>query len=376
MFRVEFFPAQQGDAVWIEYGAPGAVHRILIDAGTPATAPLVRQRIEDLALSERRFDLLVVTHVDTDHIGGVLKLLSKLPSGVQFDDVWFNAWPQIRTARSSKLGPIDGEILTTALQKLRWPWNKSFDGAAVMVPKAGAPPERTLRGGMKLTVLSPGGPQLAKLRAKWKHVVHDAGLDPKDKDRWKNLLAQAARKGVKSSILGEPNVAALARSRFVQDTAEANGSTIALLAEFDGKSVVLAGDAYPTVLLDALGRVFKARGVRKLKVDAFKIPHHGSSGNVSNELLAAVPAQRYVFSTSGAVFGHPDDEAVARVIATSVAWKKALHFNYTAATIAKNYKKKKKRNLPDWGKTQLTRANDYEVTFPSSDSAGIVIDLS
>jgi beta-lactamase superfamily II metal-dependent hydrolase len=375
MFRVEFFPAQQGDAIWIEYGVPGALHRVLIDAGTPATAPLIRQRIESLDRSDRRFDLLVITHVDTDHIGGVLKLLSKLPSGVKFDDVWFNAWPQIRNARSSKLGPIDGEILTTALEKLKWPWNKHFGGAAVMLPKAGAPPERTLRGGMKLTVLSPGEPQLARLRAKWKRVIHDAGLDPKDKDRWKNLLAQAARKGVRSSILGEPNVKKLARSKFVQDTAEANGSSIALLAEFKGKSVLLAGDAFPTVLLDAVDRLCQARGVSKLKVDAFKLPHHGSGGNVSNELLAVLPSLRYVFSTSGAVFAHPDDEAVARVIAAATAKKKTLHFNYTEGTIAKNYEKKRKRNLPSWSTAKLRGEHKYDAKFPTSDSDGVVIDV-
>jgi len=117
MFKIEFFPAQQGDALWIEYGTPAAVHRVVIDAGTPATGPLVRKRIETLAPAERRFDLLVITHVDTDHIGGVLKLLSDLPAGVQFDDVWFNGWPQIRDAHSSKLGPVDGEILSAALEQ-------------------------------------------------------------------------------------------------------------------------------------------------------------------------------------------------------------------------------------------------------------------
>src|SRR5262249_33296513 len=182
------------------------------------------------------------------------KLLSDLPSSTQFDDVWFNGWPQIRAARSSKLGPVDGEILTAALEKQKLPWNKCFNGAAVVVPKSGTPPQRTRRGGMKLTVLSPGEPQLAELRAEWKSVIQDAGLDPKNKDRWKKLLAAAARKGVKSSILGEPNVKMLARSRFDPDTAPANGSTIALLAEFNGKGVLLSGDAYAPVLVDALDR--------------------------------------------------------------------------------------------------------------------------
>jgi beta-lactamase superfamily II metal-dependent hydrolase len=375
MFKIEFFPAQQGDAIWIKYGARGAAHRLLIDAGTPATAPLIRKRIEKLPAGDRCFDLLVITHVDTDHIGGVLKLLSDLPSGTQFDDVWFNGWPQIRAARSSKLGPVDGEILASALEKWKFPWNKCFNGAAVVVPDHGTLPEKILRGGMKLTVLSPGEPQLAKLRANWKSVVQGAGLDPKNKERWKKLLAAAARKGVKSSILGEPTVRMLARSRFDPDTAPANGSTIAMLAEFGGKSVLLSGDAYAPVLVDALVRLRQARGLTKLKADVFKMPHHGSSGNANSELLAALPAARYIFSSSGAVFGHPDDEAVARVIANPTGSRKTLYFNYTADTIAKNYKKKKKRNQPDWGKAQLRREYNYDVRFPSNDGEGIEIEV-
>jgi beta-lactamase superfamily II metal-dependent hydrolase len=129
------------------------------------------------------------------------------------------------------------------------------------------------------------------------------------------------------------------------------------------------------VLVDALARLRRARSIVKLKVDAFKLPHHGSSGNVNSELLATLPSARYVFSTSGAVFGHPDDEAVARVIATATGSRKMLHFNYIAATIAKNYKKKKKRNQPDWNKAQLKREYDYDVQFPSSDSDGITIEV-
>jgi hypothetical protein len=167
----------------------------------------------------------------------------------------------------------------------------------------------------------------------------------------------------------------LARSKLDPDTVPANGSTIALLAEFDGKGVLLSGDAYAPVLVDALARLRRARGIVKLKVDAFKLPHHGSGGNVSSELLAMLPSTKYVFSTSGAVFGHPDDEAVARVIATATGSRKTLYFNYTAATIARNYRKKRKRNQPDWSKAEQKREYDYDVRFPFSDSDGIAMEV-
>lgn len=374
MFKIECLPAQQGDAIWIEYGTTGAVHRVLIDGGTPATAPFVRQKIESLAPAERRLDLMVITHVDTDHIGGILKLLSNLPSGVQVDDVWFNAWPQIRNAKSSQLGPVDGEILSTALGKLKWSWNAHFDGQAVMVTSKGKPPRRRLRGGMTMTVLSPGPDQLAKLRTEWISVIQEAGLDPKNKDRWKKLLAAAAHRGVGSSILGTPKIETLAKAKFNPDKAAANGSTIALLAEFDQKSALLGGDSHAPVLLDAIGRLGRTPAGGKLEVDLFKVSHHGSAANVSSELLSAFSSPRYVFSTSGAGFGHPDGETVARIMTLRSRATKTLFFNYTEGTITKNYEKKKGR-APEWISGRIAREHGCVLQFPQDDTHGLVIEL-
>ena len=42
MFSIEMLPAQQGDALWIEYGSAAKPHRILVDGGTPPTVEQVR----------------------------------------------------------------------------------------------------------------------------------------------------------------------------------------------------------------------------------------------------------------------------------------------------------------------------------------------
>ena len=51
-----------------------------------------------------------------------------------------------------------------------------------------------------------------------------------------------------------------------------------------------------------------------LQVDAFKLSHHGSQGNITSELFACVQARHHVVSTNGANFGHPEDTAIARAI--------------------------------------------------------------
>lgn len=376
MLKVEMLAAQQGDAVWIEYGTRTSVHRVLMDAGTPASAAVIRDRIARLPESQRRFDLLVVTHIDTDHIGGVLKLLAERPPGLTFDDVWFNGWEHIKRAGGSRLGPIDGEIMSTFLSRLGWPWNAGFDGGPVMVPREGPPPQKRLRGGLRLTVLSPFERQLSRLRTSWRSVVQAAGLDPLDPERWARLLEKIARKGLRSSLLGARlDVNALARSVFQSDTAVANGSTIALLAEFEGKSCLISGDAFAPVLVEGIGRLLHERGQSRLSVDAFKVPHHGSRFNVSNDLLKSVVSPEYLFSTSGAIFGHPDDEAIGRVLATAARSTRTLHFNYPAATLKANYAKIKKRAAPDWNQPRLKQQFRYQTRYAATDVGGLTLEL-
>ena len=48
---------------------------ILIDAGTSGAYPALEKKLRSLPQAKRVFELLVVTHIDIDHIGGVLPLL-------------------------------------------------------------------------------------------------------------------------------------------------------------------------------------------------------------------------------------------------------------------------------------------------------------
>ena len=52
----------------------------------------------------------------------------------------------------------------------------------------------------------------------------------------------------------------------------------------------------------------------KLKVDIVKVSHHGSKDNTSNELLELIECNKFLISTDGKQHGHPDKEALARII--------------------------------------------------------------
>jgi beta-lactamase superfamily II metal-dependent hydrolase len=358
-------PAQHGDALWIEYGNPDAPRRILVDGGTSPTAAIVRGRIAALAPADRRFELLIVTHIDTDHVGGILRLLAE-DAGAEFGEVWFNAWRHLQAVpETSRLGPVDGEILSALLDRSGWPWNAAFDGGPVMVPADGPLPCHVLPGGMRLTLLSPGPEQLLALKHAWTEVVQEAGLDPADPGRTMGRLEElAARKGARLDRLGagDIDVEGLSEAVFDPDRAVANGSTIAVLAEYEGASIILGGDAFPEVIESNIARLLRERGTRKLTVDACKVPHHGSRHNASDDLLGLLSCRRYLFSTSGRIFGHPDEEAVARVILRGGSDPELL-FNYRTSQNAV------------WDDRALRDRLGYRTVYPAEGAEGLVVDL-
>ena len=359
MLRIDMLPAAQGDALWIEYGDAHSPKRILIDGGTKGSWNKgLRARIEGLPAADRHFELLIVTHIDADHIDGSLKLLQDETLGASFGDVWFNGWRHLPETLEP-LGPVAGERLTDAIVTRELPWNDAFDGEAVVIPATGALPKVELADELTITVLAPGMEQLFDLRPVWKKAVEEAGLDPGSPPVPEPVVPPAD--GLEH-LGGPPNVDALAASVFEEDTAEPNGSSIVVLLEHDGKSVLLTGDAFPSVVLTGVNRLIAERNVPKLALDKFKVPHHGSRFNLSPALLQAIDCKDHLFSSNGTQTEHPHPESVARVLAASGAGTR-LFFNYTTTF-----------NEP-WADATLQTTRGYTTQYPAAGSTGLEVSL-
>jgi len=130
VLTIEMLPAGNGDSLWIEYGRLGEVRHMLIDGGTGPTYEVLRRRFEAMPVRERRLELLVVTHIDGDHIDGALKLLGDKSLRVKYGDIWFNGWPHL--VSSDELGPVAGERLSAKIRERKLRWNKCFGGGPVI----------------------------------------------------------------------------------------------------------------------------------------------------------------------------------------------------------------------------------------------------
>jgi len=334
VFTIDLLPAARGDSLWIEYGRADDPHRILIDGGIKSTSKTLRERIEKLPPEKRRFDLLIITHIDLDHIAGVLQLLRDPPAGFAPDDVWFNGWDHLVAAEKivdeGVLGAKMGESVSARLREGGYAWNALFSGQPVAIEDDAALPTKTLRGGMNLTLLSPTVDRLRKLRPVWAEEIEAAGLVPGEAGEDLEGIGHPGEIADDGILGASIDIAELADGPFKADTSQANGSSIAVLAEFEGKRCLFAGDAFASDLATSVKRVIEAEGDGdSLEIGALKLSHHGGRKNTSPALLRALRCTRYLFSTDGSVYKHPHAESVARVVVHGArAGRPQLLFNY------------------------------------------------
>ena len=321
MFAVEMLPGGHGDALVVEYGTKIEPRQLLIDVGTFHAWDGVRQEL--IRRRRDRYEVFVVTHVDEDHIGGAIALLDDPDLKHRIDHVWFNGFVHCERG-GNVLGPVNGEQLTNRIVGGRFRWNQGFTpkidniGGPVVVPGTGDLPRIDLPGNARVVLLSPTGPKLKTMAKTWKeavtkaHIVAGAGdaghtKSPKPRDRTADPLPDP---------LDDAAIKRLAAEN-ANDRSAANGSSIAFILEYDQKRVLFGADAHAPVLTEALKRYAKQVGEARPRIDLVKLSHHGSNANLSTAMLALIDCRRFLISTNGDNFAHPDDAAIAKVIATS-----------------------------------------------------------
>lgn len=312
---VQVLPAYNGDSIFIHY-ENGC---ILVDGGLAAS---YIEEIKDRLNEIEKIDLLVVTHIDDDHIGGILEMFAdeELIVG-KIDKVWFN----------SKSVLSDYFALPAISDDTVFLFNKrdmSVSGANVLERrlkelgiclKVVQVDERLrennrflMKNGAEIILLSPYRESLLNLMTK-KFKVELKELQCRAVSDYKTLLSDFFiyfdRKDV--SV------------KFKRDYSGANESSIAFILKIENRTILMLGDAHPGRIVDSL------KGIElpgnKLKIDLMKVSHHGSRGNTNDELLELVDCEHFIISTNGG-YNLPDKQCLARILYHNR--KKGLETNF------------------------------------------------
>lgn len=321
-FVLEALQARHGDSLLLHWG-DGRL--IVIDGGPSGVfAKTLLPRLEALR-AERDVDalrvrLLMVSHIDDDHIHGVLDWTRHMadlrkerqPVPWTIGTLWHNAFDDIvgnveplSTALGAAVAPVandgpvpeglgldrssamvmasvaQGQQLRADARALDLPVNKPFRGL-VWAPAAERR-EVPLEDGLTLSVIGPGQAQVEALRTDWDRKI----------EAMKKTDAASAQ--------------AIAAD-FV-DRSVYNLSSIVVLASLGGRRLLLTGDARGDFVLAGL-RDAGLLANDSIHLDLLKVPHHGSDRNVREDFFARVTADHYVISADGR-HGNPDPRMLA-----------------------------------------------------------------
>lgn len=307
MFKIDAISAKHGDCLIIHYGDPDRPRRVLVDGGPGGVYRRhLRPRLKELRAEDGRdrpveFELAMISHVDDDHIRGLLDLTKEM---IREEDssrdparilrFWHNSFDDLTgggTQPAALTAAVDaitasagagGRVPFEALEKsdgraehilasinqgrqlrdnlvvLGLDENRPFGDKLVFAGK-----DATLPGGMHLDIVGPDKDRLTDLRDKW-----------------------------------NPNLSATEIAS-ISDASVANLSSIVTLVTFEGKRILLTGDARGDDIVDWLAVAGHIGDGGTCHVDVLKMPHHGSDRNVDDAFFRTITADTYLYCANG-----------------------------------------------------------------------------
>ena len=377
--RLRVFQANDGDCLLLS-SADGK--HMLIDGGRSGS--FMKHAAKSLSECEK-LDVVCVSHIDADHITGVLKLLEtmvdwrihryekenwpdgreakpkpSLPEPPKIGQIWHNGFDDqledttgdIRTMLSLaataqlKLDAADkmprenyladlamGEKQAMELSyrigadQLNIDLNKHFGGKLVRAD-ADSPPYAL--GKASITILGPFDEDLEALRRRWQDWVKYNKKTIRDHLLVIDEDAEGPGSAAADRFLRTMQLIATASQSFGKrdDISTPNLASIMFLVEEDGHTALLTGDGAGQDILKGLKKAGKLNAEGRIHVDILKIQHHGAAANINLDFLQRVIADHYVFCGNGS--HHNPERSVIKLVADSrmgAGGKRSTHPN-------------------------------------------------
>jgi hypothetical protein len=352
--KLTVFHAGDGDCLLLSSGdgATSPVRHVLIDGGrSGAFADNARARIAAIRdAADQKLDVVCVSHIDEDHIAGILRLVEDevawrvfdfresqglspsrpgFPRPPEIGELWHNALfelvgdelePVVEStvaqtasllagASSPALRSVAGKLQDIALgerssmelsrrlsdRQLGVPRNQPSGGGLM---KRGAAGETVDLDSLSIFVLGPSDDDIESLRVRWERFVRDE--DTALRKLQAELLEDEERLGtLAASLIVNPMIDA-ALGDGLSNVTVPNLASIMLLVEENGASVLLTGDGVSSEILEGLEHHGKLAPDGTIHVEVLKVQHHGALANVTDDFVHRVTADHYLFCGNGA----------------------------------------------------------------------------
>ncbi len=361
--EIKMFPAQSGDCILISFIKED--FRILIDGGYGRTYDdYLKPHLIKLAKKGKKLDLVIATHIDRDHIGGIKKLLKEngkadAPEVIPIGEIWFNGFKNVPAIKkkpgdnslamqwrlqtmaannceeiengTENISYQDGNCLADLINENRYSWNKAFseikttDAININVGVVARDVRMKVEyGKIHITVLNPTIEDLDNLGREWIDVLKQSCkgdftiqdnhlfssafegyfLFDKDYNSYCENVSFYTEKEINWIIEADEKDAA--RDRSLQ-----NQSSIAILIEYEGKTLLFPGDCAIEKILDYQSN--DSSGCLPESIDVVKLPHHGSGKSNLKNFIRKYAVGYYLLSSDGS-YGHPSKMIIGNII--------------------------------------------------------------
>ncbi len=322
--KIKFLKAFNGDCIHLSFLNNGSQKNILIDGGTGSAYQSwdnnkktifgeLKELIEKLRSKKEKIDLLILTHVDDDHVGGLLKWFEKDDQALSIiKKIWFNSGSliadyfmehkkeelTIKLAKKTKFtGIAQGVTFEKLIAAKKNCWHKQIINSRREFSYLG----------LRFRILSPSNKNLSVLLNKWENDA-PASLHTSKTNDYSLSLKEHRAKDI-----------------FYEDDKPHNGSSIAFILTYSKKELLFLADAHPSVIMDSLA-YFGYSKLAPLKASIVKLSHHGSARNNSRELLECLDTDCFIVSTNGKSHNHPDKQMLSRLCGATKQGH--VYFNY------------------------------------------------
>ena len=379
--KLKMYPASNGDAFLISANVPEPVN-ILIDGGYASTYnKYISPDLKELALKGCSLNLVVATHIDADHILGLIEffksngcstkskiipVLNVIHNSVRslnslkadlirnddlelLKEINHQGYPISENKTEEEISARQGSSLAALLLAGKYNWNFSDGNQSI---NCGSFPTIKLNSNASLKLLGPSIERLNELKKWWLKELQRIGIiggiteDIIFDDAFEFLFAKnlfkrnhtKKEKDVISHVSGS-NTHSL-KDVYYPDTSVTNSSSVAFIAEIGSSKLLFLGDAWSEDIEFQIKKL--GRGGNKFIFQAIKISHHGSLRNTSTSLLELIDAPAYFISSNGNRHNHPDIEVLKEIVDRPNKFQRHLYFSYStpASTFMKNYKSK------------------------------------
>ncbi len=358
MMSIKLFPAEYGDCIMLSIGK-GNQYNILIDGGLSKTyQKYIKSEIQHIKEKRQKIGLLVCTHMDNDHICGLIQVLKETNPDF-IDNVWYNGFFQIVNSRfysqkenyfmdrdnkildeiisqgvvsdsEQEIGINEGMSLGVLIEESKIPLNLVVEGRAICSELVENRYE--IATNIFITVLGPSKNNIIELEDHWKKDMVSRNYMFRVSDKIKLTEAFEYQIECIKSIYTNESFKICENedlTKYIGDLSErdesiVNRSSISFILEYNKRKYLFLGD---TVIDKTILKNIENVVGFEYRFSAIKLPHYGSRYNITHDFISRYSADEYYCLTNSIKYGHPDLEVLATILCKDSKFKKLI-FNY------------------------------------------------